>query len=105
MKKFLFIFFTAIIVLTISTIYYKTLSIKGLQESRRVDDIVEPIYTQDCFPRTLEQSGVTKRCFERANLGQNILCSKDEIKKIEEYYKKGQDKDPLNNGSDQFCAD
>ena len=76
-----------------------------LQKSRKVDDIVEPVYTQDCFPKTLEQSGVSKKCFENANLGQKKFCSETEIKKIEEYYKKGQDKDPLNDGSGNFCAD
>lgn len=100
MKKFIFIF-TILILFIISN---KILSIKGLQESRKVDGIVEPVYTQDCFPKTLQQSGVSLRCFERANLGQNIFCSKSEIKKIKEYYKKGQDKDPLNDGSGQFCA-
>ncbi|MBR6099213.1 hypothetical protein IKP85_05640 [bacterium] len=84
---------------------YKLFSVNGLREGRRVDGIVEPVYTQDCFPRTLQQSGVTKKCFERANLGQNIFCSKYEIKLIEEYYQKGQDKDPLNDGSGKFCAD
>lgn len=70
-----------------------------------VDGIVEPVYTQDCFPRTLQQSGVSKKCFERANLGQNILCSPTEIKMIQEYYQKGQENDPLNDGSGHFCAD
>lgn len=84
---------------------YKIFSISSLQDSRRVDGIVEPVYTQDCFPRTLQQRGVSKLCFERANLGQNIFCTKSELKKIEEYYKIGQDKDPLNNGTGQFCAD
>lgn len=80
-------------------------AISALQESRKVDGIVEPLYTQDCFPRTLEQNGVSKKCFENANLGQKKFCSETEIKKIEEYYKKGQDKDPLNDGSGNFCAD
>ena len=80
-------------------------SIDALQEARRVDGIVETVYTQDCFPKTLQQRGVRKKCFERANLGQKIFCSKSEIKTIEEYYKKGQDSDLLNNGSSQFCAD
>ncbi len=84
---------------------YKVFSISEFQKSRMVDGIVEPVYTQDCFPRTLQQSGVTKKCFERANLGQNIFCSKSEIELIEKYYKNGQDKDPLNDGSGNFCAD
>lgn len=79
-------------------------TIEQLQDSRRVDGIVEPIYTQDCFPRTLQKKGVTKDCFERANLGQDSFCSSSEIKMIKEYYKKGQDKDPLNDCSGQFCA-
>ena len=79
-------------------------TIEQLQENRRVDGIVEPVYTQDCFPRTLQKKGVTEDCFERANLGQDIFCSASEIKMIKEYYKTGQDKDPLNNGSGQFCA-
>lgn len=99
-KSILLILFILILIFC-----YKTFSISGLQDSRRVDGIVEPVYTQDCFPRTLQQSGVTKNCFERANLGQNIFCSKSELNKIEEYYKNGQDKDPLNNGSENFCAD
>lgn len=79
-------------------------TIEQLQDLRRVDGIVEPVYTQDCFPRTLQKSGVTEYCFERANLGQNTSCSASEIKMIEEYYKTGQEKDPLNNGNGQFCA-
>lgn len=80
-------------------------TIQQLMESRRVDGIVEPVYTQDCFPRTLEKKGVTKNCFERANLGDDTFCSESEINMIKEYYDKGQDKDPLNNGSKQFCAE
>lgn len=80
-------------------------TLEQLQDLRRVDEIVEPVYTQDCFPRTLEKRGVTKYCFERANLGFDLDCSSSEIKMIKDYYKKGQDKDPLNNGSGQFCAD
>ena len=79
-------------------------TIEQLRDSRRIDDIVEPIYTQDCFPRTLEKMGVSKNCFERANLGQDVFCSTSEIKMIKEYYKKGQHKDPLNNGEGGFCA-
>ena len=102
MKKFLFIFFILLILIVSA---YKTFSIRGLEDSRRVDGIVEPVYTQDCFPRTLQKMGVSKACFERANLGQSIFCSKKEIDLIEDYYKTGQDKDPLNDGSGQFCAD
>jgi len=80
-------------------------TVSALQEPRRVDEIIEPVYTQDCFPKTLEQCGVSKKCFENANLGQNKFCTETEIKKIKEYYKKGQDKDPLNDGSGNFCAD
>lgn len=80
-------------------------TIEQLQELRRVDGIVEPVYTQDCFPRTLQKKGVTKNCFERANLGQDAFCSASEIKMIKEYYKKGQDKDPLNNSTCGFCAE
>ena len=80
-------------------------TIEQLMDSRRVDDIVEPIFTQDCFPRTLEKRGVTKDCFERVNLGDDRTCSASEIKLIKEYYKKGQDKDPLNDGTGQFCAE
>ena len=81
------------------------LTIEQLQDLRRIDGIVEPVYTQDCFPRTLQKKGVTKNCFERANLGNDTYCSASEIKMIKEYYKKGQDKDPLNNGNGNFCAD
>lgn len=79
-------------------------TIEQLQDLRRVDGIVEPVYTQDCFPKTLQKKGVTEECFERANLGQDDFCSASEVKMIKEYYKKGQDKDPLNNGSGEFCA-
>ena len=81
------------------------LTLEELENSRRVDGIVEPVFTQDCFPRTLEKKGVTKKCFERANLGQDTFCSKSEIIMIKEYYKKGQDKDPLNSGGRNFCAE
>lgn len=94
-----------IILIALCTVYYKVFSISALQDSRRVDGIVEPVFTQDCFPRTLKQNGVSKFCFERANLGQNIFCSKSQIKMIEEYYQKGQENDPLNDGSGNFCAD
>ena len=80
------------------------LSIEQLQDSRRIDGIAEPIYTQDCFPRTLEKMGVTNECFERANLGDDTFCSTSQIKMIKEYYKQGQENDPLNNGTGQFCA-
>jgi len=101
MKKFVILF----IVFVAAIISYKSLSIRGLEDVRTIDGVVEPVYTQDCFPRTLQQSGVTKKCFEHANLGQNIFCSDSEVKLIKEYYKNGQDKDPLNDGSGQFCAD
>ena len=94
-----------IILISLGTVYYKVFSVSALQDSRRVDGIVEPVFTQDCFPRTLKQNGVSKFCFERANLGQNIFCSKSQIKMIEEYYQKGQENDPLNDGSGNFCAD
>ena len=79
-------------------------TIEQLMELRRVDGIVEPVYTQDCFPRTLQKKGVSKDCFERANLGQDDFCSASEIKMIKEYYKRGQHKDSLNYGSRNFCA-
>lgn len=79
-------------------------TIEQLQDLRRVDGIVKPVYTQDCFPRTLQKKGVTKNCFERANLGQDIFCSASEIRMIKEYYKKGQEKDSLNSNNRQFCA-
>jgi len=82
-----------------------SLTIEQLQDLRRIDGIVEPVYTQDCFPRTLQKKGVNKNCFERANLGNDTFCSASEIKMIKEYYKKGQDKDPSNNGNGNFCAD
>ena len=99
MKNFLLVFLG----LVLFFVCYKTFSLSSLQDSRRVDGIVEPVFTQDCFPKTLRQSGVSKFCFERANLGQNIFCTKSELKKIEEYYEIGQDKDPLNDGSGNFC--
>ena len=83
----------------------KKYTIEELQDLRRVDGIVEPVFTQDCFPRTLQKKGVTKNCFERANLGNDTYCSSSEIKMIKEYYKKGQDKDPLNNGSGNLLID
>ena len=101
MKKFLLVF----LLLILAFVFYKMFSLSCLQDSRRVDGIVEPVFTQDCFPKTLKQSGVSKLCFERANLGQNLFCTKSELKKIEEYYKIGQDKDPLNDGSGNFCAE
>ena len=67
-------------------------------------DIVEPVYTQDCFPRTLKENGVTEDCFEKANFGDDTSCSSSEIEMIKEYYKNGQDKDLLNDGSGRFCA-
>lgn len=80
-------------------------SIEKLMELRKVDGIVEPVYTQDCFPRTLRKKGVTEECFERANLGQDTFCTASQIKMIKDYYKKGQDKDPLNDGRGNFCAE
>ena len=69
------------------------------------DEVKEPVYTQDCFPRTLSKKGVTKDCFERANFGDDTSCSTSEIKMIKEYYEKGQENDPLNDGTGNFCAD
>ena len=94
-----------IILKTIKTPNSKEYTIEELQDLRRVDDIVEPVYTQDCFPRTLKNQGVKQDCFERANLGDNSHCSDFEIKMIKEYYEKGQENDPLNDGNSDFCAD
>ena len=81
-------------------------TIEQLQDKRRDrDGIVNPVYTQDCFPRTLQKKGVTKNCFERINLGDDSFCSASEVKMVKEYYKKGYKKDPLNNGEGQFCAE
>ena len=62
MKKFLLVF----LLLILAFAFYKMFSLSSLQDSRRVDGIVEPVFTQDCFPQTLKQSGVSKFCFERA---------------------------------------
>ena len=59
---------------------------------------------RDCFPRILQKKGVTANCFEQANLGQDAFCSASEIKMINEYYEKGQDKGPTYDGSENFCA-
>ena len=80
-------------------------TLEQLQDSRRVDGIVEPVFTQDCFPKTLQKKGVTEECFERANLGDDTFCSASQIKMIRDYYEKGQENDPLNDGSGNFCAD
>jgi len=72
-------------------------TLEQLQDLRRIDGIVEPVFTQDCFPKTLQKKGVTQNCFERANLGDDTSCSASEIKMIKEYCEKGQDKDTLNN--------
>ena len=83
----------------------KTFLIKSISNSKMSDEIIETVYTQDCFPRTLQQAGVTKKCFMHANIGEDAFCSKSELILIKEYYKKGQDKDPLNDGMENFCAD
>jgi len=80
-------------------------TLEQLQDARRIDDIVEPVFTQDCFPKTLQKKGVTTDCFERANLGDDTSCTASEIKMIKEYYAKGQENDPLNDGSGNFCAE
>ena len=69
------------------------------------DDVIDPVFTQDCFPRTLKQSGVSEDCFEKANFGDNSHCTPEQLKLIKEYYEKGQENDPLNDGSGRFCAD
>ena len=75
-----------------------------MQKNKEIDEVIETVYTQDCFPRTLQQNGVTQKCFENANIGNNTFCKESEIKIIQDYYKIGQGKDPLN-GSGHFCAD
>ena len=81
------------------------ISIDELMKKRTVDEIVEPVYTQDCFPITLKKKGVTKECFERANLGDDKICFASEVEMIKEYYKKGAENDPLNDGNNKYCAD
>ena len=51
----------------------KPKTLKQLQDMRRVDGIVEPVYTQDFLPNALLKKGVTAECFERANLGDDSL--------------------------------
>lgn len=100
LKRVLFILIILLaIVLSINFV------LNSLQKQDMDEDILDPVFTQDCFPRSLQQSGVSKKCFENANFGKNIYCSESELKKIKEYYKKGQENDPLNDGSGKFCAD
>lgn len=100
LKRMLFLLFIlSAIVLCI------TIVVNNFQKPNTGEDIVEPVFTQDCFPRSLQQSGVSKKCFENANFGKNIYCSESELEKIKEYYKRGQENDPLNDGSGKFCAD
>lgn len=80
-------------------------SIETLQNKRTFDGIVEPVYTQDCFPKTLQKKGVTKECFERANLGDASYCSSSQIIMIKQYYRKGYKCDPLNDGNGNYCAE
>ena len=63
------------------------LTIEQLQDLRRVDGIVEPVYSQDRLPEILIKKGVTQKCFERANLNQDTFCSASELKMINDYYK------------------
>ncbi len=63
-------------------------TIEQLQDLRRVDGIVEPVYSQDYLPEILKKKGVTETCFERANLGQDTYCSGSQIKMLKDYYKK-----------------
>ena len=77
-------------------------TIEQLQDLRRIDGIVEPVFTQDGLPTTLQKKGVTQDCFERANLGDYSNCSVSEIKMIEGYYKKGLHTDSLNEGVGNF---
>ena len=65
----------------------ETLTIEQLQDLRRVDGIVEPVYTQDYMPEVLRKKGVTQKCFDRANLNQDTFCSTSEIIMIKEYYR------------------
>ena len=65
----------------------ESLTIEQLQDLRRVDGIVEPVYTQDRLPQILIKKGVTQQCFERANLNQDTFCSASELKMINNYYK------------------
>lgn len=62
-------------------------TIEQLQDLRRVDGIVEPVYSQDYLPEILKKKGVTEICFERANLGQDTYCSASQLKLIKNYYK------------------
>ena len=66
----------------------EALTIEQLQDLRRIDAIVEPVYTQDRLPEILIKKGVTQKCFERANLNQDTFCSASELKMIKNYYKK-----------------
>ena len=62
------------------------LTIEQLQDLRRIDGIVEPVFTQDRMPEILIKKGVTKQCFDRANLAQDTFCSESELKMIKEFY-------------------
>ncbi|MCQ2739897.1 MAG: hypothetical protein MJ237_06685 [bacterium] len=64
----------------------ETLTIEQLQDLRRIDGIVEPVYTQDGMPEILKKRGVTNQCFERANLNQDTYCSASELKLLKNYY-------------------
>ena len=78
---------------------------KAANGAGEADEVIDPVFTQDCFPRTLKQSGVSEDCFNKANFGDNSHCTPEQLKLIKEYYEKGQENDPLNDGSGRFCAD
>jgi len=77
--------------------------IKKLQKAMTVDGIVEPVYSQDCMPKTLLESGVTIGCFEFANLGSDDNCTNEQIKLIKKYYEVGYKTDKYS-GTPEFCA-
>jgi len=77
--------------------------IKKLQKAMTIDGIVEPVYTQDCMPKTLFEKGVTIGCFEFANLGSDDNCTNEQIKLIKEYYEVGYKTDKYS-GTPDYCA-
>ncbi len=73
--------------------YIKRDEVEGYNNEYALDDIPEPLWTNNTMPKSLVLKGVPIMCFEKANLGDNSKCTEKQLNIIKEFYKNKQELD------------
>lgn len=73
--------------------YVKRDEVEGFNNEYALNDVPEPIWTQNSMPKSLVLKGVSIMCFEKANMHDNSKCTQEQLDTIKEFYKNNQELD------------